>query len=102
AAVSITETVENQLSRGPQGTVVDQGTIEGMPCGEIWAHYCGEMYEAMKVALADGKRILMVTQPYMTSAPDAMEKHLDQQKQLRAFLHQKFGDDPRLHFANLG
>jgi lysophospholipase L1-like esterase len=38
----------------------------------------------------------------MTLNPVAVSLHHDQQRLMRQFLRQKFGDTPRLRFANLG
>lgn len=102
AAVSITDSLGNQLSKNSVDATVDEAATEGAPCGEWWAHYCGEMYESVKLALSQGKRVLIVTQPYITFKPDVMERHLDQRRHLNEFLHMKFGDDARIRFANLG
>lgn len=97
-AVAINQSIQAQLARqaGLSDAQSDAATSEGAPCGEQWAHYCGEMYEAIKIALERGRRVLMVTQPYIHPT------HPEQQRRLREYLQQKFGDEPRLTFADLG
>ena len=99
AAVSIEESLENQFTSDSLQTVTDEAATEGTPCGPYWAHYCGEMYESIKLALSQGQRVLQVTQPSLKLRAEPMKLHEDQQKQLHTFLHQKFGDDPRIRFA---
>lgn len=94
-AVSISESLEAQLGRMLHGSG-ESANPEGVACGEQWGYYCGEMYTAIKHALDEGKQVLMVTQPYINSA------HVEQQERLKAFLNDRFGGNPRLHFANLG
>ena len=106
AAVNITTSLERQLGQlsAADGTeavtqrsaAYHHATVEGASCGPRWAHYCGEMYAAIKLALDNGKQVLVATQPYI--APE----HEDQQRQLREMLEQRFGGERRLRFANLG
>jgi hypothetical protein len=94
-AVRISNSLDAQLAREPE-TFMDTSSALGQECGARWAHYCGGMYEAVKIALDGGKRVLIATQPYMNA------DHIEQQRTLRAFLQRKFNDDPRLQFADMG
>jgi lysophospholipase L1-like esterase len=71
---------------------------EGAACGPTWAHYCGGMYRAVKIALDGQKKVMIVTQPKLLS--DLVD-HLDQQKRLAAFLQQRFPGNRLLSFTNL-
>ena len=46
--------------------------------------------------LARDKHVLFVTQPYISDA------HVEQQANVAAMLHARFGSDPRVHYVNLG
>lgn len=100
-AVAISRSLDAQLGRQLPASTVANATAEGTACGEQWAYYCGEMYEAIKLALDQGKQVLMVTQPYHRPA-HAPHLHEEQQQRLGAFLRDRFGGRPRMHFANLG
>ena len=95
-ALQISRSLEAQLGQPPREERVDGNTRDGAPCGWRWAHYCGGMYQAVKLALDRGKRVLVVTQPYYNA------EHEEQQRRLHAFLLDRFGGNPRLRLANLG
>jgi lysophospholipase L1-like esterase len=99
-AVSIEKSLESQIGRGLVDTTVDEGTLRGSSCGERWAHYCGEMLEAVDLALRQGKRVLLVTQPLMNGS-DAQRLHRQQQERWHELLQQKFGNDPRIFLADV-
>jgi lysophospholipase L1-like esterase len=100
-AVSISRSLGDQIGRGTIDTTVDEAAIVGAPCTDRWAHYCGEMYTAVKMALDEGKQVLLVTQPYMSLNAVAVSLHRDQQRRMHAFLREKLGDTPKLRFATL-
>jgi lysophospholipase L1-like esterase len=99
AAVSIEKSLELQIGRGLQDHTKDEASAKGASCGERWAHYCGEMLESVQLALDQGKQVLLVTQPYMLK-PEAERLHRDQQQKMRALIHEQFGDNPRIHYAD--
>ena len=95
SAVKISESLEHQLGRlsdTPRPTEVSGGG----DCGARWAQYCGSIAEAATDVLAQGKRVIVVTQPYITN------EHMDQQGHLAAMLHTRFGQQPLLKYVNLG
>jgi hypothetical protein len=65
-------------------------------CIEKWRRYCGSVREAIDWALAHDKRVIFVTQPYVSDA------HIEQQANVAAMLHARFGHDPRVRYLNLG
>jgi lysophospholipase L1-like esterase len=96
AAADISDSLAKQLEKGLPDTTVDQGTKYGEPCTSRWAHYCGEIYQTIALARAQGKTVLMTTQPYFN------DLHREQQRRLHEFLVAKFGNDPGVQFADLG
>ena len=48
------------------------------------------------MALAKGKHVLIVTEPYIADA------HVEQQAQLQGMLSVRFANEPRLRYVNLG
>ena len=50
----------------------------------------------MRLARQRGKRVLVVTQPYLS------DLHVEQQRALEAMLRRQFGGDPRVRYVNLG
>ncbi len=65
-------------------------------CIEAWARYCGSVRDAIAWALARGKRVIFVTQPYVSDA------HKEQQANAAAMLKARFGADARVSYLNLG
>jgi lysophospholipase L1-like esterase len=61
-----------------------------------WSRYCGAVSEAVRLARQRGKRVLVVTQPYLS------DLHVEQQRALEAMLRRQFGGDPRVRYVNLG
>lgn len=61
-----------------------------------WAFYCEQVCEAADLALKRGKRVLIVTEPYING------KHVSQQLALEKALGQRFGDQVNLRYLNLG
>lgn len=91
----ISRALERQLGR-----LVDQ-EMELTPsassgCGEPWRHYCQSVFATVEAARNRGRRVLVVTQPYISDA------HLKQQRALVAMLKERFGDDPDVRHVNLG
>lgn len=61
-----------------------------------WQFYCDHVYEAVQMTLQKGKRVLIVTEPYIS------DKHVAQQKSLEAILQMRFPNQPHLRYLNLG
>ena len=68
----------------------------GAFCSGKWQFYCERIKAAAELALAKGKRVLIVTEPYIADA------HVDQQAQLEGMLARRFVREQRLSYVNLG
>jgi len=64
-------------------------------CGH-WSQYCGAIEEAVRHALDRHQRVIVITQPYVS------DSHIDQQRALATMMARRFGNDPRVRYANLG
>src|SRR5262249_38856278 len=53
-------------------------------CSPQWDFYCGEMAEAINLALNNGKSVLVVTEPYIS------DLHIEQQMELERMLRNRF------------
>ena len=94
-AADISAALERQLARmapAPGAAEAEGGPTE---CGN-WPWYCRDVYSAVKLVLDQGKRALVVTQPYIS------EPHKDQQSRMVGYLHQTLDEKHLLRFANLG
>ena len=65
-------------------------------CVEKWRRYCGSVRDAVAWALAHGKKVIFITQPYVSDA------HVEQQANAAAMLRNRFGSEPRFEYVNLG
>lgn len=65
-------------------------------CPAEWQFYCQQIYDVTDLALKHGKRVLVVTEPYIS------DKHVDQQRALEAMLKQRFEGQAHLRYLNLG
>ena len=94
-AVRVTKSLERQLGRltttDPLNSAVTTAT-----CHVDWEFYCEQVTLAVDQVLADGKRVLVVTQPYMT------DKHVEQQANLVAMLNRSYGNNRNVRHVNLG
>ena len=78
--------------RGANPVLVDTAAIQ---CG-TYTGYCGELYLAVKFALDRDKRVVVVTQPYLS------EGHKEQQYLMAEYLRKRFAGSTRLRLINLG
>jgi lysophospholipase L1-like esterase len=65
-------------------------------CAEPWRAYCDAMYRAIVYSRAQRKAVLVVTQPYIS------DRHVEQQRALRAMLRAEFPADRFVQYIDLG
>jgi lysophospholipase L1-like esterase len=65
-------------------------------CSPRWQFYCERIVADSELALAKGKRVLVVGEPYLNDA------HVAQQLELERLLRSRFAAEPRLRYLNLG
>jgi hypothetical protein len=97
----IGQSLERQLDRvtaEPPRRVVG-GATSG--CTYPWGVYCRSMLDAAEYAVAAGKRVLVVGQPYEAGA-SLRPHHMEQQRELEAAVTRRFGGDERVRYVNLG
>jgi hypothetical protein len=68
----------------------------GDGCPKKWQFYCQQIYTATDLALKHGKRVLVVTEPYIS------DQHVEQQRAIEAMLKQRFEGQTHLRYLNLG
>ena len=96
--VSINKSLENQIGRLTNRPSDEEFAMltESGGCGERWAFYCEQVSVAVDLIIREGKRAIVVTQPYIS------DKHISQQQAMVSMLRQQFGDNKKLRCANLG
>jgi len=75
-----------------EGTTTDATTAT---CAE-WRFYCEQISETVSVALNEGKRVLVVTEPYISN------EHVAQQAAIANMLSVRFAGNPNVQYLNLG
>ncbi|MEK6337263.1 MAG: SGNH/GDSL hydrolase family protein [Acidobacteriota bacterium] len=71
-------------------------TNQSEDCPTEWQFYCQEIYEAIDSELKSGKRVLIVTEPYIS------DQHVQQQRALAGMLNRRFAGQTNLRYINLG
>src|SRR6267143_531709 len=84
-----------QKQMGPLTGESEATTSDGT-CPAEWHFYCQQIYDVTDVALKHGRRVLVVTEPYIS------DKHVEQQRALEAMLKQRFEGQAHLRYLNLG
>ena len=100
AAWRVSATLNAQLDRlatvPPAADSFADVHVADIGCTGSLAHYCASVHDAIKFGLEHGKKVLVITQPYIS------ERHREQQAQLRAMLAARFGNEPAVAYVNLG
>ncbi len=82
------------------GSLTDSGqsaaTTSDGTCPAEWQFYCQQIYDVTDLALKHGKRVLVVSEPYIS------DKHVEQQRALEAMLKHRFEGQAHLRYLNLG
>jgi hypothetical protein len=69
-------------------------------CPHPWVNYCRGLFDAIDYALAHGKRVLVVTEPYLVSA--ARSLHVYQQRVMAEAVQWTYGSNPGVKYVNAG
>jgi hypothetical protein len=100
AAAAVTRSLYAQLDRlskvPPVAATFADVHVVDVGCTRSLAHYCASVYEALRFGLEHHKKMLVVTQPYIS------DRHREQQTELRAMLAARFGNNPDVAYADLG
>ena len=93
-AADIATRLEEQLGRlTPDAAAAE---VSSVGCSDRWKQYCGSIFDAVSFALTNGKKVLVVTQPYVS------DRHVDQQNALRSMLQERFSSEKQVGYVNLG
>jgi lysophospholipase L1-like esterase len=65
-------------------------------CAPEWTFYCEQISETVSAALKEGKRVLVVTEPYIS------DKHVEQQRALEGMISARFAGNINVRYLNLG
>lgn len=100
-AVAIGASLDRQVSRlVPESMPATANRNSTTGCGSPWASYCRDLFEAVDHALSRGKRVLVVTEPYLVGAAGA--RHVSQQTAMTDAFRLAYGSNPRVKYVNMG
>lgn len=95
-ALGVSRSLERQLGRLSDETKPTTPAVSAVGREDPWTHYCRAIHAAVEYVLNRDKRVVVVTQPYIS------DRHVEQQRNIVGMLQERFGDHPRLHYVNLG
>jgi lysophospholipase L1-like esterase len=82
------------------GSLTDSGRSEAgssqATCPPEWQIYCREICDVTDLEIKRGKRVMVVTEPYIS------DKHVEQQRALAGMLSQRFAGQANFRYLNLG
>ena len=80
------------------GSLTAKSTTDAttVTCASEWRFYCEQISETVSLVLKEGKRVLVVTEPYIS------DEHVAQQAAIENMLSVRFARNPNVHYLNLG
>jgi len=99
AAAAIADSMGRQFEHLSDKTPVPSVNRQ-LDCPSPWASYCDSMYRAVRYALDQGKRVLVMGQPRPADA-SGRARHEDQQRALAGMVARQFGNEPRVTYLSL-
>jgi lysophospholipase L1-like esterase len=93
AALRVSQALERQIGRLVPGE--PGGDAKGLQ-PESWEYYLQSLRAAIAIALAQGQRVLVVTEPWIS------DTHVEQQEAVAEMIRTEYGSDPRVRYRNAG
>jgi hypothetical protein len=102
ATANVAKSLEAQIGRVASEPVhrVDNSVASG--CRDPWGSYCQSIAAAVEFARADGRQVIVGTQPYLAVSRAVHDAHVGQQGELRAMLARRFSTDPDVRYVDFG
>ncbi len=94
-AYNISQSLERQLGQISKKRR-EEITMQGAGCGKKWLLYCGRIQTAIDYVIGNNKKVIVVTQPYISDG------HIEQQQALKAMLEERYSNHQGLKYVNLG
>lgn len=99
AVAAMTETLGNQLGRMSETEAPKLATASKSGCTDPWVNYCDSIQTAVELVLANGKSVVVVSQPRM--AGNSREIHARQQAMLAAMMERQYAGNSRVAWVDL-
>jgi hypothetical protein len=102
ATATVAKSLEAQIGRLASEPVhhVDRSVASG--CRNPWGSYCQSIAAAVEHARAEGRQVIVGTQPYLSVSQSVHDAHVGQQAELRAMLQRRFSADPDVRYVDFG
>ncbi len=109
AATAVASSLDRQIGRlaaesRPRAAIASQASLsssgQASGCPYPWANYCRGLFDAVDYTLAHGKRVLVVTEPYLPGT--ARSLHVYQQRVMAEAVQRTYGANSRVKYVNLG
>lgn len=96
ASKRITDALEKQLRNVKNSEADERTRVVVSECSTRWSFYCSGVANAVDYVRRRGKKVIVVTQPYVRAG------HPDQQADLRRMLTMRYARDTNVSYLNLG
>ena len=100
ASAAVGDAIQRQLGRMSPEPRPSIASPNASGCPHPWAEYCQSVLTAVEFGLQHGKRLLVVTQPYLVGQSGV--RHQDQQQAMVSALRRRFGAEQRLAYFDAG
>jgi lysophospholipase L1-like esterase len=97
---TVTNSLGEQLGRLSKTAAPAYARVSLIGCSFPWVNYCDSVHAAVRHALSQGKRVIVVAQPRTTGAFAAV--HVKQRHMLGAMVRAEFASEPRVAYVDLG
>jgi hypothetical protein len=98
-SAAIEEAFERQFTSVSPPTAAAQDVVKSTGCTHV-PFYCQSISRAVDLARANGKQVLVATQPYMLG--NVRARHVLQQEDMAAMLMRRYRADRDVRYVNLG
>ena len=100
ATAAVGDAIERQVGRISPQAPKSITTPGASGCPYPWGEYCQSVLTGIEFAVQHGKRVLVVTQPYLLGKSG--ERHHQQQRAIVDAVQRRFGADPRVAYFDAG
>jgi GDSL-like Lipase/Acylhydrolase family len=100
AAARLGDSIEREVARLGADRRPPVVQASGRGCAAPWHDYCQSVATAVDYALGSGRRVLFVTQPYLTGER-GRDRHVWQQSAVAAMVRERYAGRREFHYVDL-
>ncbi len=102
AVAGVSQALEQQISRVTDEPSRRVSVAPTTGCQYPWQTYCQSVFDAVQLAVANGKRVLVVGQPRFAPGNARHARHLAQQHELGTMMQRHFAGRDDVNYLDLG